>query len=83
MYHERGKKKKKKRWTEEEVGRQHQRVDRVEVRQLPEGCGEEEKMERAGCKAVRGGAPSDPWGLRESKQAKKKTRRTRHLVEKD
>ena len=34
------------------MGIQHQRVDRPGVRQLPEGCGEQEKMERAGCKVV-------------------------------
>ena len=50
MYHERGKK--EKRWTEEEVGRQHQRMDRAGVRQLPERCGEQEKTERAGCKVA-------------------------------
>ena len=47
--------------TEEEVVRQHQRVDRVGVRQLPEGCGEQEKMRRAGCE-VASGAPNDPYG---------------------
>ena len=34
------------------MGRQRQRVDRAGVRQLPEGCGERDKMERAGCKVV-------------------------------
>ena len=29
--------------TEEEVGRQHQEMDRPEVRQVPEGSGEQEK----------------------------------------
>ena len=36
------------------MGRQHHRVDRPGVRQLPEGCGEQERMERDGCKVVSG-----------------------------
>ena len=48
---------KKTRQTEEEVGRQHQRVDRPGVRQVPEGSGERGKMEETGC-------PNDPHGLR-------------------
>ena len=35
-------------------GRQHQRVDRAGVRQFPEDCGEQERVERAGCKVVSG-----------------------------
>ena len=35
---------KKTRQTEEEVGRQHQGMDRPGVHQVPEGCGEQEKM---------------------------------------
>ena len=34
---------KKRRQTEEEVGRQHQRKDRPGVRQVPEGSGEQKK----------------------------------------
>ena len=45
---------KKKRWTKEEVGRQHQRMDRPGVRQVPEGSGEQGKMEKTGCKIVCG-----------------------------
>ena len=37
---------KKTRQTEEEVGRQHQGMDRPGVRQVPEGTGEERKMEK-------------------------------------
>ena len=34
--------------TEEEVGRQHQGIDRPGVRQVPEGSGEQRKMEETG-----------------------------------
>ena len=47
---------KKTRQTEEEVGRQHQRMDRPGVRQIPEGSGEQGKMEGTGCEII-GGAP--------------------------
>ena len=39
---------KKTRQTEEEVGRQHQGMDRPGVRQVPEGSGEQRNMEEAG-----------------------------------
>ena len=42
------------RQTEEEVGRQHQGMDRPGVRQVPEGSGEQGKMEKTGCKIIRG-----------------------------
>ena len=45
---------KKTRWTKEEVGRQHQGVDRPGVRQVPKGSGEQGKMEKTGCKIVCG-----------------------------
>ena len=45
---------KKTRQTEEEVGRQHQGMDRPGVRQVPEGSGEQEKMEKTGCKIICG-----------------------------
>ena len=45
-HRERGK---KTRQTEEEVGRQHQGMDWPGVRQVPEGSGEEGKMEKTGC----------------------------------
>ena len=45
---------KKTRQTEEEVGRQHQRMDRPGVRQVPEGSGEQGKMEKTGCKIICG-----------------------------
>ena len=50
-YSERGKKTRK---TEEEVGRQHQGMDRHGVRQVPEGSGEQGKMEKTVCKIICG-----------------------------
>ena len=51
---ERGKETKQ---TEEEVGRQHQGMDRPGVRQVPEGGGEQGKMEETGCEVI-SGAPT-------------------------
>ena len=45
---------KKTRQTEKEVGRQHQGMDRPGVRQVPEGSGEQKKMEKTGCKIICG-----------------------------
>ena len=45
---------KKTRRTKEEVGRQHQRMDRPGVRQVPEVSGEQGKMENTGCKIICG-----------------------------
>ena len=45
---------KKTRWTKEEVGRQHQAMDKPGVRQVPEGSGEQGKMEKTGCKIICG-----------------------------
>ena len=45
---------KKTRQTEEEVGRQRQKMDRPGVRQVPEGSGEQEKMEENGCEIICG-----------------------------
>ena len=45
---------KKTRQTEEEVGRQHQGMDRPGVWQVPEGSGEQEKIEKTGCKIICG-----------------------------
>ena len=45
---------KKTRLTEEEVGRQHQGMDRPGVRQVPEGSGEQGKMEETGCEIICG-----------------------------
>ena len=45
---------KKTKQTEEEVGRQHQGMDRPGVRQVPEGSGEQGKMEETGCKIICG-----------------------------
>ena len=36
------------------MGRQHQGMDRPGVRQVPEGCGEQGKMEKTGCKIICG-----------------------------
>ena len=48
---------KKTKQTEKEVGRQHQGMDRPGVRQIPEGSGEQKKMEETDC-AIIGGAPT-------------------------
>ena len=45
---------KKTRQTEEEMGRQHQGMDRPGVPQFPEGGGEQGKMEKTGCKIICG-----------------------------
>ena len=46
---------KKTRQTEEEVGRQHQGLDRPGVRQVPEGSGEQGKVGENCCKIICGG----------------------------
>ena len=43
---------KKTRQTEEEVGRQHQGMERPEVWHVPEGSGELGKMEKTGCEII-------------------------------
>ena len=45
---------KKTRQAEEEVGRQHQGMDRPGVRQIPEGSGEQGRTEKIGCKIICG-----------------------------
>ena len=45
---------KKTRQTKEEVGRQHQGMDRPGVRQVPERSGEQGKMEETGCEIICG-----------------------------
>ena len=45
---------KKTRRTKQKVGRQHQGMDRPGVRQVPEGSGEQGKMEKTGCKVICG-----------------------------
>ena len=45
---------KKTRQTEEEVGRQHQEMNRSGVRQVPEGSGEQGKMKETGCEIICG-----------------------------
>ena len=39
---------------QEEVGRQQQGMDRPGVRQVPEGSGEQEKVEETGCEIICG-----------------------------
>ena len=51
---------KKTRQTEEEVGRQHQGLDRPGVRQVPEGRGEQRKMRKLVVKSPV--VPNDPRG---------------------
>ena len=43
---------KKTRQTEEEVGRQHQEIDRPGVRQVPEGSGEQGEIGETGCEII-------------------------------
>ena len=45
---------KKTRQTEEEAGKQHQKLDRPGVRQVQEGSGEQKKMEETGCEVICG-----------------------------
>ena len=45
---------KKTRQTKGDVGRQHQGMDRPGVRQVPEGSGEQGKMEETGCEIICG-----------------------------
>ena len=45
---------KRARQTEEEVGRQHQGMDRPRVLQIPEGSREQGKMEETGCEIICG-----------------------------
>ena len=54
---------KKTRQTEEEVGRQHQGMDRPGVRQVPEGSGEQRKMEETVAKSSV--LPQQPLRLRD------------------
>ena len=54
MHSERGKKTRR---TKEEVGRQHQEMDRPRVLQVPEGSGEQGKMEKT-CSKIICGAPT-------------------------
>ena len=45
---------KKTRQTEGEAGKQHQGMDRPRVRQIPEGSGEQGKVEETGCEIICG-----------------------------
>ena len=53
---------KKTRQTEEEVGRQHLGMDRPGVHQVPEGSGEQGKMEETGCVIISNLSLRDRWG---------------------
>ena len=44
----------KKRQTEEEVGRQHQGMNRHGVHQVQDGSGEQRKIEETGCEIIKG-----------------------------
>ena len=44
----------KTRWTKKAVGRQHPRMDNAGVWQVPEGSGEQGKLEKTGCKIISG-----------------------------
>ena len=60
---------KKTRRTKEEVGRQHQEMDRPGVRRVPEGSEEQGKMEKTGCEVTVPKRPSrlrDRWEMREN-----------------
>ena len=48
------KREKKTKRTKKEVGRQHQGMDRPGGRQVPEGSGEQGKMEKTGCEIICG-----------------------------
>ena len=45
---------KKTRQTKEEIRRQHQEMDRARFEQVPEGSGEQGKLEKTGCKIICG-----------------------------
>ena len=49
----------KTRQKEEEVGKQHQGMDRPGVCQVPEGSGKRRKMKESGCEVI-SGAPTFP-----------------------
>ena len=51
QHNERGK---KTRQTEEEVGKQHQGMERSGVLKVPEGSGEQRKMDETGCEIIYG-----------------------------
>ena len=54
-----GEREKKTRQTDKVVGRQHQGMGRLGVCQVPEGCGEQRKMEETGCEVICS-APTTP-----------------------
>ena len=49
----------KTRQTDEQVGRQHQGMDRPGIRQVPEGSGEQKEMGETGCELICG-VPTTP-----------------------
>ena len=60
---------KKTRQTEEEMRRQHQGMDRPGVRQVPEGGGEQGKMEKTGCRIICGAPATLAAEFQRRKQA--------------
>ena len=62
---------KKTRQTEKEMERQRQGMDRPGVRQVPEGSGEQRKLEETGCEVICG-APTTPAATRLVRKKKKK-----------
>ena len=76
-------KEKKTRQTEEEMGRQHQGMDRLGVRQVTEGSGEQGKMGEIGCEIIFG-APTTPLMMEfaRSQRAVENREKRRKLVAK-
>ena len=67
---------KKTRQPEEEVGRHHQGMDRPGIHQVPEGSGEQRKMEETGCEVICGAPTSlsvKGGEVRETSSNKKKS----------
>ena len=64
---------KKTRQTEEEVGRQHQGMDRPGIHQVPEGSWEQRTMEETGCEVICGAKGRWRWKLIIKQQQKEVT----------
>ena len=62
--------------TEEEMGGQHQRMGRLGVCQVPEGSGEQRKMEETGCEVIFGA----PMTLMISRYVKGQGKGRGHLI---
>ena len=70
---------KKTRQIEEEVGRHHQGMDRPGVRQVPEGSGEQRKMDKTGCKIICG-APATLAVKRLMMRRRRRRRKTKSEI---